>query len=227
MQNILFFLSMSIKNVLLKHSYTPLFTFYCGCFLATMTELSRYNRSYGKSKLFTLWPFIQVCQTLLQKRIIIIIFFEAQMLGVILFFLTSLLEYNCFTMVCQFLLYNKVYQLYIYIYPHISSLLCILLTLHIPPLQVDTEHQADLPELCGCFPLLSILHLVVYICPCHSLTSSRLTRPPPRVLKPILYVCVFIPVLPLGTSEPFFFLFHIYVLAYGICFSLSYLLHFV
>ena len=41
------------------------------------------------------------------------------MLG--LFFLTSLLEYNCFTMVCQFLLYNKVNQLYIC--PHISSLL--------------------------------------------------------------------------------------------------------
>ena len=42
------------------------------------------------------------------------------------FFLkTSLLEYNCFTMVCQFLLYNKVNQLYIYIYPHISSLLCL------------------------------------------------------------------------------------------------------
>ena len=39
------------------------------------------------------------------------------------FFLTSLLEYNCFTMVCQFLLYNKVNQLYIYICSHISSLL--------------------------------------------------------------------------------------------------------
>ena len=42
-------------------------------------------------------------------------------------FLTSLLEYNCFTMVCQFLLYNKVNQLYIYICPHISSIL------HLPP----------------------------------------------------------------------------------------------
>ena len=40
---------------------------------------------------------------------------------------------------------------------------------------------------------LSILHFVVYICPCHSLTSSQLTLPPPRVLKSILYVCVFIP----------------------------------
>ena len=51
---------------------------------------------------------------------------------------------------------------------------------------------------------LSILHLVVYISPCYSLTSSRLTLPHPRVLKSILYVCVFIPVLPLGTSETFF-----------------------
>ena len=70
---------------------------------------------------------------------------------------------------------------------------------------------------------LSILHLVVYICPCHSLTSSQLTLHPPHVLKSILYICIFIPVLPLGSSEPFFsfFRFHVYVLAYGICFSLS------
>ena len=34
-------------------------------------------------------------------------------------FLTSLLEYNCFAMVCYFLLYNKVNQLYVYIYLHI------------------------------------------------------------------------------------------------------------
>ena len=52
---------------------------------------------------------------------------------------------------------------------------------------------------------LSILHFVVYICPCYSLTSSQLPLPPPCVLKSILYVCVFIPVLPLGSSEPFFF----------------------
>ena len=31
--------------------------------------------------------------------------------------------------------------------------------------------------------------------------------PPPCVLKSILYVCVFIPVLHLGSSEPFFFFF--------------------
>ena len=74
---------------------------------------------------------------------------------------------------------------------------------------------------------LSILHLGVYIRPCHSLTSFQLSLPPrrPRVFKSILYVCVFIPVLPLGSSEPFFFRFHIYALAYGICFSHSDLLH--
>ena len=49
---------------------------------------------------------------------------------------------------------------------------------------------------------------------------------PPCVLKSILYVCVFIPVVPLGSSEHFFFFrLHIYVLAYGIGFSLSDLLH--
>ena len=70
-----------------------------------------------------------------------------------IFFLTSLLEYNCFTMVCQSLLYNKVNQLYVYIYPHISSLLRLPPTLPIPPLQVVTKHGADLPVLCSCFPL--------------------------------------------------------------------------
>ena len=67
----------------------------------------------------------------------------------ILFFLTSLLEYNCFTVVCQFLLYNKVNQIYIYIYPHISFLLHLPPTLPIPPLQVVTKHRANLPVLCG------------------------------------------------------------------------------
>ena len=55
------------------------------------------------------------------------------------------------------------------------------------------------------------------------LRSLRPSFPlPPRVLKSILYVYIFIPALPLDSSVPFFFFrFHIYVLAYGICFSLS------
>ena len=56
-------------------------------------------------------------------------------------------------MVCQFLLYNEVNQLYVYIYPHISSLLCLPPSLPIPSLQVVTKHRADLSVLCGCFPL--------------------------------------------------------------------------
>ena len=58
-------------------------------------------------------------------------------------------------MVCKFLLYNKVNQLYIYIYVPISLPSCVSLppTLRIPPLQVVTKHRADLPVLCSCFPL--------------------------------------------------------------------------
>ena len=56
-------------------------------------------------------------------------------------------------MLCQFLLYNKVNQLYVYTYTHTPSLLSLPPTLPIPPLQVITKHRADLPVLCGCFPL--------------------------------------------------------------------------
>ena len=57
-------------------------------------------------------------------------------------------------MVCQFLLYNKVNHLYIYICSHISSLL------RLPPSHTPYatplgghKARADLPVLCGCFPL--------------------------------------------------------------------------
>ena len=112
---------------------------------------------------------------------------------VFFFFLTSLLEYNCFTMLCQLLLYNKVNQLYVYIYPHISSLL------HHPPPSLSHPFRwtqsMELISLCyvAASHQLPILYLVVYICPCHSLTSSQPTLPPPHVLKAILCVCVFIP----------------------------------
>ena len=90
------------------------------------------------------------------------------------FFLTSLLEYNCFTMVCQFLLYNKVNQLYIYICSHISSLLCLSPTLPIPPLQVVTKHRADLPVLCGCFPLAICFTLEIFERPIYTILTSEL-----------------------------------------------------
>ena len=145
------------------------------------------------------------------------------------FLLTSSLEYNCFTMVCYFMLYNKVNHLFIYIYPHISSFLCLPPTLPIPPLSVVTKHRADLPVLCGCFPLaicftfgsvymsMPLSHFApAYpspsLCPqAHSLHMRLYSCPALRFFKTSLFV--------------YFFRFHIYVLAYGICFSLSDLLH--
>ena len=113
---------------------------------------------------------------------------------VCIYFLTPLLEYNCFTMVCQFLLYNKVNQLYICIYPPISSLLRLL-----------PSHPPYPTPLSLCYAAAShqlwVLHLVVYICSCHSLTLSQLTLHPPRVFKSIIQqVCIFIPILTLGSS---------------------------
>ena len=127
------------------------------------------------------------------------------MLGFIyLFFLTSLLEYNCFTMVCQFLLYNKVNQLYLNIYPHISSLLRLPPTLPIPPLQVVTKYRADLPVLCSCFPLaiyftfgsvymsMPLSHFVPPSpSPCpqvHSLRLRLYSCPAPRFFRTIFFL---------------------------------------
>ena len=61
------------------------------------------------------------------------------------------LEYNCFTMLCQFLLYNSVNQLNVKIY-----LLPLEPPCHfppIPPVQVITEHHLELPVLHSSFPL--------------------------------------------------------------------------
>ena len=64
----------------------------------------------------------------------------------------SVLEYNCFTILCQSLLHNKANQPYAYTCPHIPSLVSLPPILPIPPLQVTSKHRADLPVLCCCFP---------------------------------------------------------------------------
>ena len=97
-------------------------------------------------------------------------------------------------------------QLYIYIYPHISSLLRLPPTLPIPPRQVVTKHQADLPVLCGCFPLAIYFTFVsVYmsmplshfipaypspsLCPqVHSLRLRLYSCPAPRFFRTIIFV---------------------------------------
>ena len=128
-------------------------------------------------------------------------------------------------MVCQFLLYNKVNQLYIYIYSHFSSLLRLPPTLPIPPLQVDTKHEADLAVLCGCFPLAIYFTFgSVYMSMplSHFIPAYPSPSPGPQVhsLCLRLYSCT----APrfFRTFFFFFFRFHIYVLAYSIAFSISY-----
>ena len=136
-------------------------------------------------------------------------------------------------MVCQFLLYNcyTVNQLYVYIQPHISSLLCLPPPLPIPPLQVDTKHPADLPVLCSCFPLA--IHFTfgsVYISmplshfvpaypspsPCpqvHSLHLCLYSCPAPRFFRTILFFCFFL-ILYICQHTVFVFLFLTYFTLY-------------
>ena len=144
-------------------------------------------------------------------------------------FLTNLLEYNGFTILCQFLLYNKVNQLQVHIYPHIPSLLCLPPTLPIPPLQVVTRHQADLPVLCGCCPL-AIYFTFGSVYMSMPLSHFAPAYPSPSTFPQVYSLCLCLYSCPTPRFFRNFFFFqitYIYMLAYGICFSLSDLLHFV
>ena len=110
-------------------------------------------------------------------------------------------------MLCQLLLYNKS-----------ESAICIHISLYLLPLASPSHPPYPTPlgghkalSLSPCamrqFPTSYLFYIWQYICPYHSLTSPQLTLPPPCVLKSILYVCIFIPLLPLASSESFFFFF--------------------
>ena len=126
-------------------------------------------------------------------------------------------------MLCEFLLYNKVNQLYVYIYPHIPSLL----SLPHPPYPTFlglAKHWAYLSELSCCFPLaIYFTFSSVYNSMLLSLRPSFPLPPSPQIHS----LCLFLYSCPATRfiSTIFFFRFHIYALAYGICFSLSDLLH--
>ena len=86
------------------------------------------------------------------------------------------------------------------------------------PTTLVTKHRADLPVLCGCFPIdicftFGTVHMSVLL----SHFIPAYPSLPHCVLKSILYVCVFIPVPSLGLSEPF-----IFKIPY-ICVSIQYL----
>ena len=115
-------------------------------------------------------------------------------------------------------------SIYIYIYPHIPSILSLPPTLPIPPLYVITKHRVDLPVLCSSFPIA--IHFTfgrVYM----SMLLSHFVpaSPSPAVSSSpfstsLLCSC---PTTRFGSTV--FFRFHICLLAYSICFSLSDLLH--
>ena len=80
-----------------------------------------------------------------------------------------LLEYNCITILYQFPLYNKVNQLYVYIYP------IPLEPPSYPPYHCSRSSQStELHVLYrAALHQLSVLHMVVYICQCYSINSSH------------------------------------------------------
>ena len=106
------------------------------------------------------------------------------------YFSFALLECNCSRILCQFLRYHKVNQLYVHIYP---------LPLALPPppspysIQVITEHRAELsclyhtPGSCQ----LSILHMVVYLCQIEFPNSSSLFPSLSPSLSPSVSTCPF------------------------------------
>ena len=122
-------------------------------------------------------------------------------------------------------------QLYIYICSHISSLL------HLPPSHPPYptplgghKARADLLVLCGCFPL-AIYFTFGSIYMSTPLSHFVTAYPPPSPYPQVHYLvglCLYSRLAPrffMTFFFSFFLRFNIYVLAYGICFSLSDLLH--
>ena len=99
-------------------------------------------------------------------------------------FYEFLLEYNCFTMLCQFLTYSKVNQLYIYIYTHIHIHTYIFSLFWISFPQVTTEHSIEFSVLYS-RPSLGIqfIHNIVHM----SIPFSQFI--PPLFLPCYLYIC--------------------------------------
>ena len=113
-------------------------------------------------------------------------------------FFSILLEYYCFTMLCQFLLHGKVNQLYVYICPVFFGF---------PSYLYNTEHWV--PCAISRFSFVTyFMHSVVYML----IPISHSSHPsfPPSVHTFVLYVCISISALQTSSSIPFFQITHMY-----------------
>ena len=113
-----------------------------------------------------------------------------------------------------------------YTYIPISPPSCISLPPSLSHPSGGHKHRADLPVLWGCIPLaIYFTFASVYM----SMLLSHFipTSPSPSLCRQVYSLCLRLYSCPAPTffRTFFFFSFHIYVLAYGICFSLSDLLH--
>ena len=115
--------------------------------------------------------------------------------------------YSYFPILCQFLLYNKVNHLYVYIYflPLES------MPSPIPLIQVISEHQAEFPVSSRRFLLaICLTHGSVYM----SIPISQFILLPSSSHMSVLYVCFCILALQIGSPVPFFQILHMYVNIY-------------
>ena len=140
------------------------------------------------------------------------LFFFPEMTDIYLLFL---LEYNCFTMLCQFLLYNEESAMCIHISPPSWTSLPPPI---IPPIQVITEQGAELCELYSRFPLaVYFTHGSVFM---SNLISQFIpSSPPPAVFTHPFPTSAFL-FLPWKLVHLYrFSRFHIHALIYDICFG--------
>ena len=110
-----------------------------------------------------------------------------------------LLEYNCFTMMCQLLLYSKVNQVYVYLYPLFFGFF--------PFRLLQSIEQNSLCYTVGSHQL-SVLYIVVYIC--YPILPIHSTHPhTPSIHAYILYTYVSISALQGSSLVSFFRIPHI------------------
>ena len=114
--------------------------------------------------------------------------------------------------------------MYIHMFPHLFPLA----SPSLPPSLSHPSRRSQSTELISlCYAAashqLSPSRLVVCVCPCLSLAVSQLTLPPPHIpqVHSLVGVCLYCCLTPRVFMTFFPLKFHIYVLAYGICLSLS------